>query len=362
MIPALAAVLCLALQAEETVSSGNVVVRLPQGWKFERKEEGLFLRPGDLQESEALVVIIPPGAKADGNLAEGIEKSWKQVVGAKTVVKKAPARELKTEGGTDGLMTVGLMETADGVRLITTVAVFKPGDRYESVVAMTAQDVVFQRYSEALGMILKGLRFKNVELPTYELLLSMGYSETSGKTTVYALFRDGTWLATLPREGMDGLDAAACRKRFEASCGTHETKDGVITLRMGPRVETLKLGADGSYRTPENAQFLRIPPSTGLRLEGRFILHGREDKPESASLLFKADAALEDRGGTASAVPDEVGAKPGGVGRYEIADNTLWVKFADARIKRMSFLELPKANDPKGPEFILLGSSWFKRE
>jgi hypothetical protein len=361
MLPALAIILCLALQAEETVSSGNVIVRLPQGWKFERKEEGLFLRPGDLRENEAFVVIIPPGAKADGNLAEGIGKSWKQVAGSKTVVKKAPERELKTEGGTDGLMTVGLMETAEGVRLITTVAVFKPGDRYESVIAMTAQDLVFQRYSEALGAILKGLRFRNVELPAYELLMSMGYSETSGKTSVYALFKDGTWLTILPKEGMDGLDAAAARKRFETSCGMHETKDGVITLRLGSRVETLKLGADGSYRSPDNAQFLRIPSSTGLRLEGRFVPHGREEKPESASLLFKADASLEDSGGTASVLPEEAGAKPGVAVGYEIADNTLWVRFADSRMKRMSFLALPKPGDPKGPEFILLGPSWFRR-
>src|SRR5581483_772335 len=43
---------------EETVTSGNVVVRLPAGWKTEHKPEGLFLTPGDLQEDQSYVVIV----------------------------------------------------------------------------------------------------------------------------------------------------------------------------------------------------------------------------------------------------------------------------------------------------------------
>jgi hypothetical protein len=354
-----ALVLLLALQAEEAVSFGNVVVRVPADWKFEKKAEGLFLRPGGLKEDEALVVIVPPGTKAEGNLAEGFEKSWKQVAGERRIVKKAPGREMKTEGGTDGLMSVGLLETADGVRLITSVAVFKAGDRTEAVLAMTAQDHVFQRYSEALGSMLKGLRFKNVELPTYDLLVSMGYNDTAGKTTVYVLFRDGTWLPTLPPEGLDDLEGASARKRFEGSFGTHETKDGVLTLRRGIQTEALKLGADGTYRSVENGQFQRVPTSSGVRLEGRYVLHGGTGK-----FILKSDGGFEDLGASSAVFPSPAlfRDQPETTGGYEIFNNSIYMAYAGRDTRRkLSFLVLPKAGDAN-PEFILIRGYWFKKE
>ena len=69
----LALALLAALQGDETVSYGNVVVRVPPGWTCEKKHEGLFLRPGDLKETEAYIVIIPPGGRAEGSLTEGFE-------------------------------------------------------------------------------------------------------------------------------------------------------------------------------------------------------------------------------------------------------------------------------------------------
>jgi hypothetical protein len=164
----LALVFALTLQAtssDDTFAYGNVLLRVPEGWQVETRDEGLFLRPPDLKKNESYVVIIPPGTKADVNLAAGFEKIWKQVAGTRKIAKKAPEREIKTEGGVDGLMSVGLMDDADDARLIATVALFKPADRFQAVLALTAEDHVFQRYSEAFGLLIKGLRFRNTELP-----------------------------------------------------------------------------------------------------------------------------------------------------------------------------------------------------
>ncbi len=342
----LALLLSVALQSEETVSYGNVVVRVPAGWTHEKKNEGLYLHPGDLQENEAYVVIIPPGGKADGNLAEEFEKSWKRVAGAKKVVKKAAGRELQTEGGTPGLMSVGLLENDDESRVITAVAVFKCADRSEALLALTAQDRLFQKYSEPLGALLKGLRFKNTELPCYELLLSMGYTEKEGKTTVYVLFKDGTWLSLLPPDGLDDLDAPAAKKRFAEACGTHETKDGVMTLRLGSRVETFKPTGDAGfgYRSAGNAVFQRLPTSTGFRLDGKYQEHGGQGQ-----ILLKADGSVEE--------PGAGGPKRGA---YEILNNTMWLTTGEGN-RKVSFVALPKAGD-KNPEFILLGGKWYHRE
>jgi hypothetical protein len=365
MSAALAACLLLqAPQAEETVSSGNVLLKLPPGWKCSDSDKGLFLQPGDLKEGESFVVVVA-GEKADGNLAEGLEKFWKQVGSRGKITNKAPGKETKTDGGTDGLLSVGIVESDESGRMIVTAAIFKPGDRYEMVLAMTTEDGLFQKYSETFRVLLKSLRFKNVELPIvtppYDLLLSMGYTESAGKTTVLVMFKDASYLPFLPGEGLDQFDLPAARRRFDGSWGSHETKDGVLTLRLGDKVESLKAQADGSYRSKENVQYVQILPSTGLKLDGRFVIHGREDKAETSSLVFRKDGTFEDSGGiSAILTPAEARTNPGKTGDYEIANNTATFKYPDSRSKKVSFLVLPKAADPKG-EFILLNGTWFKR-
>lgn len=327
----------LCLQAEDTVAYGNALVRVPEGWKAEIKDEGLFLVPGDLRKNESFVVILPQGGLADVNLAAGFERTWKQAAGKRTVATKAPEKEIKTDGGVDGLLSVGLLDDAGDDRLIAAVALFKPADRFQAVLALTREDHVYQRYSEAFRVLWKGLRFRNIELPTYDLLLSMGYTVKEGKTSVYVLFKDGTWLPFLPSEGLDGMDGAAARKKHERDCGTHESKDGVLTLRAGSRVETLRALQDGGYRSTENAVFQPVKTSTGIRLDGRFELHGG-----TQALVFKPDATFSEEGKA---------------GTYEVYNNTLFLNDAKTGLKKVSFVALPAAK----LEFLLIDSKWFRR-
>jgi len=337
----LALLLALSLQApsnEETLAYGNVLLRVPEGWKVEPRDEGLFLRPPDLKKDESYVVIIPPGTKADVNLAAGFEKTWTQVAGTRKIAKKAPEREIKTQGGVDGLMSVGLMDDADDARVIATVALFKPADRFQAVLALTAEDHVFQRYSEAFGLLIKGLRFRNVELPAYDLLISMGYTQKEGKTTVYVLFRDGTCLVVLPREGLDLLEPATAKKRHGESAGTHETKDGVLTVRAGALTDTLKPQKDGWFRSAETGVFQPLKTSTGMRLDGRYVLHGG-----TPALTFRPDGSFDEEGKT---------------GTYEVYNNTLYLSAADKSVRKLAFMAMPGAK----PEFIYLGSAWYRRD
>jgi len=327
---------------DETVTAGNVVVRLPAGWKSEQKPEGLYLTPGDLKEEQSYVVIGSPGGKADVNLAEGLEKSWKEFEGSGKVTSRAPGRETKTEGGTPGLFSVGILETKDGSRLLISIAIFKPADRLEAVIALSGQDPVFAKYSGELAGILKNLRFKNVELPvTYDLIVS---ADPATKPGVYALFKDGTVLSMLPEEGMDGFNLADGKKRYDGSWGTYETRDGELRLHLVDKGLTLKAQADGSWKAAVDGVFLKAEPSTGLRLDGRYAVKGREDKPESSNLLFKPDGSFEDKGST-----------PPLAGTYEITNNTMKLKFPD-RVKNVSFIALEKAGT------VLINGLWYQRQ
>lgn len=336
---------------EETITSGNVVLSLPAGWKAEQKPDGLFLSPGDLKETESYVVIVAPGGKAESSLAEGLEKSWKEFEKGGKLVTKAPGRETKTEGGTEGLMSVGLLDLKDGSRLVVSLSMFKPADRFEAVIALSAQDGVFQRYSGALGSLLKGLRFRNVELPAYELLLA-----TAAKPTAYVIFKDGTWLETCPADGLDGFDAAESKKKSPASWGTQETKDGILTLKIGDRVHRLSTRPDGALvlQDPEST-FFRSPASTGSRFEGRYVF---EDAKDPGELILKADGSFEDKGLLKVLLGDD--SAPGS-GMYEISNNTLTLAGLNGRRKRLLFAMPPQAAAEKVPSVVLLAGRWLKR-
>lgn len=354
MIQALAFALLLALQEpqEEAVASGNILLRVPAGWKAEDSDKGLFLRPGDLKPGEVYVVVLAD-EKADGNLQEGFEKFWKKLAGQGKLAQRAPGRETKTDGGTDGLLSVGLLEDPAGARTIVMAAMFKPGDRYTAVLAMTTDDAVFQRYRETFRILLKGLRFKNVELPVppveYELFVVTG-----AVPLVYTLFKDGSLLGLLPKEGLEGFDLGAAKKRLEGSWGTHETKDGTLTLRLGDRFEKLPLKPDGTYLRPGVGSAHRVSPAAGLKLDGRYLPKDKEDRPDTPFILFKPDGTFEDRGAAVLVVPDGSTAGTNPAGTYEVAQNTLTLKFLDSRIKRMAILPLPQSKD------LLLGSTVFR--
>lgn len=327
---------------EETVASGNVVVRVPAGWKSEQKPEGLYLSPGDLKEDQSYVVIVSPGGKAEGTLAEGLEKSWKEFESGGKVSNRAPGRETKTESGTDGLFSVGILETKEGGRLILGIALFKPADRFEAVIAMSSQDPVFAKYSGDLAAILKALRFKNVELP---VAVDLWVSADPGRPPViYALFRDGSALSALPEEGLDGFILPDPRKRSDAPWGTHETKDGELRVQVGGTTVSLRPQADGSRKTASDVTFVKADGSTGLRLDGRYAVRGREDKPESSNLVFRPDGSFEDKGND-----------PPLKGTYEIANNTIRLRFPD-RVKSVAFVALPKSGT------ILINGLWYQRQ
>ena len=340
LIWALAAALPAA--QDETVTSGNVVVRLPAGWTSERKPEGLYLTPGDLKENQSYVIIVSPGGKADGTLSEGLDKSWKEFESGGKISNRAPGRETRTEGGTDGLFSVGILDTNDGSRLLLGIALFKPADRFEAVIAMSAQDPVFAKYSGDLATILKNLRFKNVELPVQVDLLVT--ADPGSALSVYALFKDGTLLSGLPEEGFDGFVLPDPKARAGGAWGRYETKDGELRLSVGERVVALKPLRDGAWTGPGEVRIVKAGPVAGLKLDGRYAVKGREDQRESSNLVFRPDGSFEDKG-----------AEPALTGTYEISNYTMKLKFPD-RVKSVSFLALP------GSAALLINGLWYQKQ
>ena len=112
----------------------------------------------------------------------------------------------------------------------------------------------------------------------------------------------------------------------------------MLTVRAGSLTDTLKPVSDGGFRSAETGVFQRIATSTGMRLEGRYVLHGG-----TQAVDFKADGSIDDQGKA---------------GTYEIYNNTLYLTAADKSVKKRAFLAMPGSK----PEFIYLGSAWYRRE
>jgi len=161
---------------------------------------------------------------------------------------------------------------------------------------------------------------------------------------VLALFKDGTALATLPEDGFDGFNLPEAKKRFEGSWGTHETKDGEVRVKVGEKTVALKTQPDGSWKSGDSVPFAKVDPATGLKLDGRYAVKGREDKPESSNLVFTPDGKFEDKGST-----------PPLAGTYEISNNTMRLRFPD-RVKHVSFIALPKSGA------LLINGLWYVRQ
>lgn len=331
----------LVLPQEETVASGNVVVRLPSGWTTDQKPEGLFLTPGDLREDQSYVVIVSPGGKAEGTLAEGLEKSWKEFETRGKINNRAPGRETKTEGGVDGLFSVGILETKEGGRLIISIALFKPADRFEAVIALSAQDAMFAKYSGPLSTLLKNLRFKNIEIPVPTPVYEVYVSASSSRA--YTLFKDGSALGSIPGEGLDGFDHVGARRRKEGSWGSYLAREGELRIRIGEEAADLKAQADGTWKAADGTSFLKAETSTGLKLDGTYLIKGKEEQPQ-LSLVFKPDGAFEDRTVT-----------PPLAGTYEIASNSLKLKAEGHLPRSISLVAFDKASR------LLLGGTWFLR-
>jgi hypothetical protein len=391
----LAQLLAFALVAQparggDKVAYENIAFRLPAGWTQAEQGQGAFLKPRDLAQGQSFVIAIAhEGDKPAGTLEQGLEQSWLEFSGdGSKVIRRSPATEISTAGGARGLSSSGILETR-GTRILLTVVVFKPKDRYRVVATLANGAAANDKYRAAFDDLLESLELgrgapavASAVSPGYELLLTFasGLSASPGGGTtygssayVYCLFADGSWLSTAPGRGLNGFDLAAEQRKRPADFGTWQRSNGVLTLRTPGRLETVYPQADGSYlrkdKEAREGTCFRIPPSTGLRFAGRYLKEGQGDGPATASITFHADGTFEDRGVARMIVPDEIGVSyrdisqvlgPGS-GTYEIVSNTLTLSYADGRRKPMLFILTPALAGAKDPVALYLGKVWFKR-
>ncbi len=165
----------------------------------------------------------------------------------------------------------------------------------------------------------------------------------------------------LPLEGLLYFDPAVAHKAYPDDWGTYEIKKDEIHILRGAEKKPYVLTKNGDrFEMPNGSEskssYRFIPPSDGLRLEGKYRL--TETYP---AITFTKNGKFNDEGffqSTTGVRPDGTSYNrdiKGGSGTYLIEQNTLELKYSDGRIKRFPFVAFPEklAKQPAVDSFIL---------
>ena len=176
-------------------------------------------------------------------------------------------------------------------------------------------------------------------------------------------FPDGTVFWRLPGEGRDAFDAAASRKAFPDRWGTYKVVGDEVHLDGVERRFTIKAKREGDKLRMNDPRvtFTPVPGCTGIKLHGLYRRH-----PSEPGIRFARDGTFED-GGVLSVLGEiqkndgrlERDDGKGGAGTYAVRDNTLHLKYADGRAKKVAFHVLPTEMADPSPTHVHLLQDTF---
>lgn len=165
----------------------------------------------------------------------------------------------------------------------------------------------------------------------------------------------------LPPEGLLYFDFAVAQRTYPNDCGIYEIKNGEIHILRGPQKTEYIVTRNGDrLNNPPSlgkGSFRPVPSCDGLRLEGDY----RRTKSEP-TISFTKEGQFIDEGifrffGTIGRLDgsSKTDDGMGGSGKYLIEQNTLELKYADGRVKRVAFEAFPEnlVDKPAVKSFLL---------
>lgn len=360
------------LTASAPISTGavesfeNIRYRPPAGWRVERRGQSVVLAPTMTFPGEVLQVMLLPGRKSSGTLAEQFAATWPELValfGATSMrtVDGAPYtldEPGRSRRGWEYLRGNGGMMT-DRARLSVDVYLIRAGDRLERVVVVTEEfranlltlvATMNPAHKQAIRRFIYTLDFAN--LPSAPVIAPATLTKaTSGawggssmsfgayKATFAVLFDDGTAFfgPHFPTEGLDGIDPSIEEPRSPRYWGryTMNGDSGEIRMpygsipfrRVGRALEVTPAG------TPHRFAPLALP--TAGQLEGRWCLG------DGQCLEFMPGGRFRDGGAVRvleHATYDYPLTPERGAGTYAMRNHTLILRYDDGREFRVALI------------------------
>lgn len=143
--------------------AGNVLFKVPAGWKRVQQDQLVLLIPSDLAPGEGCVLTILPGQELKGDFRAWFDATREALQKDQRVVSGGEVRAQRAEEGFPTLSTAVILEDSAGKRSFRFYLAAHPGSRAEIIAYLATSQEVFQRYQPALAEFVKNANFANIQ-------------------------------------------------------------------------------------------------------------------------------------------------------------------------------------------------------
>jgi len=393
----LAALSPVLLQAQED-RAGNALFRIPPGWHREDVNGGTFLSPEGVPQG--MVVIFLGGRPLSTSFRAGFDADLKGLSQGQRLVSASAVQSARSSEGVDLLSTTVELQAPNGARSHRFYLAANPPGRLEMAVYMAATQQLFAAHWNEMLQFISGWHF-----PTQATSSGAPPSESSGPSTAassgqasgppapvdpvvvppgrlegiysgykyiyvtvlgvvqkqaaldhYTFFADGTvYWGIVP---MLGFDMARARQKDPEYCGTYAVAGNKVTVSLGGGNRFVAVRSGNVLQIEDREYTLLGDPARTptKKLDGVFMREDAQPGEELArrSIRFTRDGHFEDQGIIETVLPSEIvngepiRERPSGRGYYQLARNTLLLRYSDGYEKRIPIsIELPEQQKPR---------------
>jgi hypothetical protein len=371
---AIAFLLPSPLHAQEKVTIGGIVVKIPQGWTQLEKDNTLVLTPPELPAAVVCTLTLLGGEPYEGTVAEQLAVEWKGFAALGTIASDSGDSIL----GTGGPVEVGGRSARIDINAQKSIYVLlyvaKSNRRVDKMVFVSSDFDAFGKYSAAVSEILAGAEY--IAPKPFEPLsgVCFGFSQVKSETRAecWIFLPNGVVYQGFPIGGPAALDVAYQRARRNGDVGEYHTMGNEVVVTIEKEKESThfsrgkngwtapvtrefqdrRRGRDGSTiatwtdHATTTLNITHVDPCDGLKLSGTYRL----EKPWGTipTITFTPDGNFSEDGLILGVIPMTLkegggqvdsGLPPkGGDGKYTIEKNTLNLTYADGRKIGMTFL------------------------
>ncbi len=366
--------LCNLLRAEETVTVGGAVVKIPEGWKQSEKDDTLVLTPPELPAGVACSLTLLGGEPYNGTVTDQLAAEWKGFQALGTLASDSGDSII----GAGSLVEIGARSARIDVSaeksIFVLLYVVKSNQRVDKMVFVSSDFEAFQKYSVVVSEVMAATKYvapKALE-PLSGVCFGFSQVKTDTRPECWFFLPAGVVYRGFPTGGPATLDLEYQRIRRVGAFGVYRIVGDEVVATFEKVKEPTRFSKGKDFWTapvtrdfqdrssgrhgntiaawtdevPTTLRITHVDPCDGLKLSASFRL----DKPVGPipSIKFTSDGDFSEDGLIHEVIPmtvKEGGGRVGsglpangGNGKYTIEKNTLNLTYSDGKKISMTFL------------------------
>lgn len=382
---ALALLSPVLLQAQED-RAGNALFRMPPGWHRQDVDGGTFLAPEGVPQG--MLLIFLGGRPLTTSFRAGFDADLKGLSQGQRVVSAGPVQSSRTSEGVDLLSVTVELQAPNGARSSRYYLAANPTGRLEMAVYMAGTRQLYAAHWNEMLQFISSWHFAGQTASTgtapppqspgppgaapsgpvavppaaadpvvippgrlegiyagykYIYVTVLGVVQKQAAFDYYTFFADGTvYWGIVP---MLGFDMARARQKDPEYSGSYAVASNRVTVSLGGDNRFVAVRS-GNVLQIEDRQYTLLgdPAKTPSKsLEGVFMREDAQPGEDLArrSIRFTRDGQFEDQGIIETVLPSEIvngepiRERPSGRGFYQLARNTLLLRYSDGYEKRI---------------------------